>query len=93
MLSPTIPHPGYTRAKWGFDIIKCKIPTPLGTPCCQMTLSSLVHAMGFDIFPPMQIKTKIEQLNDEVQVLPYYDETFLYKEQYHTTYQFIFQIT
>ena len=51
-----------------------------------MTLSSLVHAMGLDTFFPMQIKTKVEQLNDEVKVLPYYSETFLYKEQYHTTY-------
>ena len=58
-----------------------------------MTLTSLVHATRFDTFFPIQIKTKIEQLNDEVEVLPYYDETLLYKEQYHTTYQFIFEIT
>ena len=42
MLSPTIPHPGYTRAKWGFDNIKYEIPTPLGTPCCQMPLLPLL---------------------------------------------------
>ena len=45
MLSPAIPHLGYTRAKWEFDNIECKIPNPLCTPHCQIPPSSLVDAM------------------------------------------------
>ena len=54
MLSPTIPHPGYTRAKWGFDNIKYEIPTPLGTPCCQMPLLRLLMLWDLTI---LHVKT------------------------------------
>ena len=54
MSSPTIPHPGYTRAKWGFDNIKYEIPTPLGTPCCQMPLLRLLMLWDLTI---LHVKT------------------------------------
>ena len=56
MLSPTIPHPGYTRAKWGFDNIKYEIFTlVVKCPCFPPCLCNGIEFLHVKTLPLGQL--------------------------------------